>query len=154
MAHALNLVLKLKQDQDTQAKLQELKKVFATQVQPAIEKALRDSKIVHFARVLVIDDKYLMVITEYDGGHREYTEFFRRALPDVFKTLFGLAEGAPDWDHLNNENTFFEAAKSMNVRSLGDSVDGDAGVDGKAARYLFSAYGQREVKEILPKLQG
>ena len=41
MAHALNLVLKLKQDQDTQAKLQELKKVFATQVQPAIEKALR-----------------------------------------------------------------------------------------------------------------
>ena len=44
MAHALNLVLKLKQDQDTQAKLQELKKVFATQVQPAIEKALRDFK--------------------------------------------------------------------------------------------------------------
>lgn len=154
MAHALNLVLKLKQDQDTQAKLQELKRTFATQVQPAIDKALRDSQIVHFARVLVLDDKYLMVITEYDGGHREYTGFFREALPDVFKTLFALAEGAPDWDHLNNENTFFEAAKSMNVRSLGDSVDGDAGVDGNVAGYLFSAYGQREVKEILPKLQG
>ncbi len=152
MAHALNLVLRLKQDQVSQEKLKYLKSVFAMQVQPSIDKALKESQIVHFARVLAVDDKYLMVITEYDGGHREYTEFFRRALPEVFKTLFELAEGAPDWDHLNNEHAFFEAAQSMNVRSLGDSQDGDAGADGKEAGYLFSAYGQREVKEILPKL--
>ncbi len=55
---------------------------------------LRKSQIVHFARVLVIDNRYLQVITEYDGSHTDYTEFFRTALPDVFGMLFSLAENA------------------------------------------------------------
>ena len=154
MAHALNLVLKLKQDQDTQAKLQELKKVFATQVQPAIEKALRIQKsfTLPASSKLMTNTSWSLLSTTEGIGSTQNSSAER--FPDAFQTLFGLAEGAPDWDHLNNSNTFFEAAKSMNVRSLGDSVDGDPGVDGKAAGYLFSAYGQREVKEILPKLQG
>ena len=152
MAHALNLVLKLKQDAQSQAALQELKSTFAQGIQQDIDKALRESQIVHFARVLVIEDKYLLVITEYDGGHREYTDFFRRSLPHVFEKLFALTEGAPSWSQLDNENAFFGAAKDKNLRSLGNSDHGDQGVDGKLAGYLFSAYGEREVKEILPKL--
>jgi hypothetical protein len=153
MAHALNLVLHIKQDEATKAKLAAVKEKFATEIQPKIEKALRESRIVHFARVLVIDDRYLMVITEYDGGHEAYTEFFREALPDVFSVLFDLAEGAPSWDQLNQQNAFFEAAKSMNVRSLGNSTDGSMGVGGETEGYLFSAYGTRTVKEILGALE-
>ena len=91
MAHALNLTLPIKQDPETLAKLQHVKAVFAKEIQPKIEKALRESQIVHFARVLVVHDKYLQVITEYDGGPMEYTEFFRQALPDVFGVLFSLS---------------------------------------------------------------
>jgi hypothetical protein len=31
---------------------------------------LRGSRIVHYARVLVIDDQYIQVITEFDGDKR------------------------------------------------------------------------------------
>jgi hypothetical protein len=151
MAHALNLVLKLKQDPDSLKELNQLKIDFETKIQPAIDKALKESEIVHFARVLVIEDKYLLVITEYDGDHREYTDFFRKKLPEVFGKLFSLAEGAPSWEHLDNENTFFNAAQSMNVKSLGRSPD-DLGAGGTPAGYLFSAYRGREVKEILAGL--
>ena len=58
MTHALNLTLPIKQDPATQQKLQELKDVFETKVQPVIETALKRSRIVHFARVVVIDNKY------------------------------------------------------------------------------------------------
>lgn len=151
MAHALNLTLPIKQDAETLAKLQQLKKDFATKIQPAMDKALRESKIVHFARVVVIDDKYLQVITEYDGDHKGYTEFFRRALPEVFAALFSLAEGAPSFDKLDQQS-FFELSKSLQHRSLGESTDGSTDQEGKTEGYLFSAYGNRAVKDILPKL--
>jgi hypothetical protein len=152
MAHALNLTLRIKQDPDTQKRLAYIASIFRTQIQPKIDKALRDSQIVHFARVLVIDNKYLQVITEYDGSHTDYTEFFRKQLPDVFGMLFSLAENAPPPSAMNDSNAFFEFSKSLQVRSLGDSVDGDTDQEGHVAGYLFSAYGNREVKEILAKL--
>jgi hypothetical protein len=151
MPHALNLTLNIKQDAETLKTLQALKADFATKIQPAMDKALRDSKIVHFARVVVIDDKYLQVITEYDGDHKEYTEFFRVALPDVFKALFALAEGAPPWQDLDQQS-FFEVSKGTQKRSLGNSADGMTDASGLVEGYLFSAYGSRTVKEILPKL--
>jgi len=95
MTHALNMTIPLKQDPESQKKLQELKRDFATKYQPKMDKALRDSEIVHFARVVVIGDKFLQVITEYEGDHKGYTEFFRKALPEVFDAIFSLAEGAP-----------------------------------------------------------
>src|SRR5215204_3711866 len=112
MTHALNLTLPIKQDPETLKKLQHVKAVFATEIQPKIEKALRESKIVNFARVLVVHDKYLQVITEYDGDPKEYTEFFRRALPDVFGVLFSLAEGAPSFDELDQQK-FFQLSQSL-----------------------------------------
>ncbi|OWK22189.1 hypothetical protein AJ88_15750 [Mesorhizobium amorphae CCBAU 01583] len=92
MAHALNLTLKIRQDETAKATLAKVKADFATKIQPMIDAALRESDVVHFARVLVIDDLYLQVLTEYDGDHKAYTEFFRQKLPQVFGLLFSLAE--------------------------------------------------------------
>jgi hypothetical protein len=145
MAHALNLTLPLKQDAETLKKLRHVKEVFATEIQPKIDKALRESQIVHFARVLVVHDQYLQVLTEYDGDPKEYTEFFRKALPDVFAILFSLAEGAPAFDGLD-EQSFFQLSQGLDLPSLGQSTSESKG-------YLFSAYGNRTVKGILPKLR-
>jgi hypothetical protein len=148
MITALNMTVPLKQDPESLAKLQQLKAIFADRIQPEIDRALRKSKIVHFARVLVIHDKFLQVITEFDGDPEEYTEFFRRELPHVFKPIFELAEGAPDWDHLNDQDSFFQASKGLNVKALGRSEDGreDQG-------WLFT-YFPRTVREIEESFSG
>jgi hypothetical protein len=110
------MTLPIKQDAQTQATLQKLIADFATKVQPAIDAALNKSQIVHFARVLVIDNKYIQVITCYEGPHQEYTEFFRRELTPVFAAIFSLAEGAPD---VKDTNAFWEYSKNHNIRALG-----------------------------------
>ena len=148
MITALNMTVPLKQDPESLAKLQKLKEVFADHIQPEIDRALRKSKIVHFARVLVIHDRFLQVITEFDGDPEEYTEFFRRELPHVFKPIFELADGAPPWDDLNDQDTFFEASKHLNVKALGRSEDGR-----EEQGWLFS-YFPRTVREIEESLAG
>ena len=149
MAHPLNLVLRVKQDAEAQRKLAELKQAFATHIQPKIDEALRASEIVHFGRVLVIEDKYLLVLTEYDGDRQEYTEFFRRQLPDVFKAVFEVAEGAPPWEELNTPDAFYRYSSSANLRSLGENSRPQDAEDG----YLFEAFGDTTVKEIREKLE-
>lgn len=125
-----------------------IKEKFPKEIQPKIDIALRESKFVHFARVVVIDDLYLQVITEYDGDHVAYTEFFRRSLPGVFAELFSVAEGAPPFDKLDQE-TFFALSKGLHRRSLGESADGQVDHENKPEGYLFSAYGTRTVKDLL-----
>jgi hypothetical protein len=154
MAHALNLTMRIRQDATAMATLAKLKQTFATDVQPAIDAALRESNIVHFARVLIIEDKYLQVLTEYDGDHDSYTEFFRKKLPQVFALLFSMAENPPNAAALGDEKAFRDFAASLQVRALGDSPYGDTGTDGKPAGYLSSAYGDRAVAEIKPLLAG
>jgi hypothetical protein len=144
MAHALNLTLALKQDPQTQATLSQVKATFAKSIQPAVDAALRKSQIVHFARVLVIDDKYIQIITEYDGDEQQYSEFFRKELQPIFKVIFSMAEGAPSWDELNNSNTFFQFSNGKNVRALGE-LDPPDPKEG----WLFSAYGGKTVKDLL-----
>jgi hypothetical protein len=143
MAIALNLTAPLKQDPETQQKLQDLVANFAGTVQPMIDEALRRSEIVHFARILVIDNKYLQVLTEFDGDPLQYTEFFRKELGPVFQTVFSLVEGAPSWDQLNNPNDFFEFTSSLNLDSLGEPTVGNEG-----RGYLFAAVGDTTVREI------
>lgn len=150
MTHALNLTLPLKQDAETQAKLKHLAESFVTDVQPQIDAVLKNSKIVHFARVVVIDNKYIQVITEYDGDHFEYSEFFRKELTPVFAAIFDLAEGAPA---VSDKNAFWAYAKKHNYRSLGTSTSGSTDFDGHPAGYLFSAYGAMSVKEVLARLE-
>ena len=77
MTHALNMTLPLKQDAETQGKAEALGgQLRRPTVQPKIEKALKKSRLVHFARVLVIDNKYIQVITEYEGRFTGYTPNF------------------------------------------------------------------------------
>jgi len=149
MTHALNLTLPIKQDAETQAKLKHLADIFETQVQPKIDEALRESKLVHFARVIVIDNKYIQVITEYEGPHQEYTEFFRRALTPVFAAIFALADGAPD---VSDTNAFWEFAKNHNIRSLGRTTGNSTDFSGNPAGWLFSAYNHKTVNEVLAAL--
>ncbi len=149
MTHALNLTLPIKQDAETLAKLNGLKAIFADKVQPAIAAALKKSKLVHFARVVVIDDKYIQVITEYEGSHQEYTEFFRRELTPVFAAIFALTDGLPD---VSNPDAFFKFSKDHNYPSLGKATDGSTDLSGNPSGWLFSAYDHMTVEEILAKL--
>ena len=143
MALTLNFTAPLKQDTESQKHLQQLAAVFTDQVQLVIEKALDKSELVHFARILVIDNKYIQVLTEFDGDPMQYTEFFRQELGPVFETIFSLVEGAPPWDELNNPNSFYEYTHGLNLTALGSSVDAnyDHG-------YLFCAFGDATVREI------
>lgn len=155
MAHALNLTLKLKQDAETKKKLGEFAKSFATKVQPLIDAALRKSKIVHFARVVVIGDgEYLQVLTEYDGDKFGYTEFFRQELPQIFGAVFSMAEGAPaDINALiNDKDAFFEFAKKTDVKCVGEGKENNSDGSTKDDGYLFSAYDFRTVKDNLAKI--
>ncbi len=144
MATALNMTMPLKQDAESQANLEEFKSNFATEVQPAIHTALAQSEIVHYARVLVLHNKYIQVITEFDGEPLDYSEFFRIKLPEVFKKIFSLVEGVPSWDDLNNSQTFAQVSESFNVKSLGAAVNSESDEG-----YLFCAYGDKTVREIL-----
>jgi hypothetical protein len=154
MAHALNLTIPIKQDRETLDKLETLKTEFANGIQQKIDDALRKSKIVHFARVLVVHDKFLQVITEYDGDPKEYTEFFRRALPDVFELLFSLAQLPDGVSSIRDldQHEFFELSQKLDLPALGTSKEGHTDKQGNTKGFLFSAYENRTLKDILPKL--
>ena len=123
MITALNMTVKLKQDPESLHKLQQLKAIFADRIQPEIDRALRKSGIVHFVRVLVIDDKYLQVLTEFDGDPEEYTEFFRRELRTSSADLrAGRRRAAVG--RAQRSGRFFQASQHMNVKALGRSTDG------------------------------
>jgi hypothetical protein len=143
MATALNLTAPLKQDPESQEKLRHLAATFAETVQPAIDAALARSEIVHFARLLVIDNRYLQVLTEFDGDPLLYTEFFRKELGPVFRAVFALVEGAPPWEELDSPDAFYEFTSTLNLNALGTATVGNEG-----RGYLFSAYGATTVREI------
>jgi hypothetical protein len=151
MPHALNLTIPIAQDEATQKRLAQVAANFSTTIQPRIDEVLRKSKLVHFARVVVIDNKYLQVLTEYDGDHKAYTEFFRKELPDVFATLFSLAEGASTFGELDSEN-FYRIAEHFHRPSLGETTLGETDDSGKPEGYLFAAYEKRTVRDVLAKL--
>ena len=148
MPIALNLTLPLKQDAETQKKLAIFAGAFAEHVQPRTDKALRDSELVHFALVFVIENRWLLVLTEFDGDPIDYSEFFRLELTDVFKYVLTLVEGAPPWEEIDNKLRFFEYMQANNPASLGDNV-GDEFNRG----YLFSMFDKSvpEIQDALDK---
>ena len=101
------------------------------------------SEVVHFARVLVIDDEYLQVLTEFDGDSMAYTEFSEHELGAVFREIVSLVEGAPPWDELDDPNVISESTRGLNLKALGalTTSDEDRG-------YLFSAVGDTTVRGI------
>jgi hypothetical protein len=150
MAIALNLTVPLKQDPQSQDALKQLAASFTETVQDPIQRALAASRIVHFARLVVIEEnqraRYLQVLTEFDGDPEEYTEFFRTQLGPVFKMIFALAEGAPPWEELNTSEAFFEYTHDLNLKSLGTSTDAN-----DERGFLFSAVGDKTVRELCPE---
>ena len=148
MPVALNLTARLKQDPESQAALAALKAVFAEHIQPRMDAALARSELVHFARVLVIDDRYFQVLTEFDGDPIAYTEFFRLELGGIFRQVFALVEGAPPWEELDDQLAFYEFTQSLNLPSLGETVRDDVN-----RGYLFAAFGDRSVREMKPLLE-
>jgi hypothetical protein len=146
MAHSLNLTLKIGQDAETQKKLKEFIAIFPL-VQGQIATAMKKSEILHFARVVLIGTEYIQVLTEYDGDRKEYTEFFRRELTQIFEKVFELAEGAPPWSELTDPDNFFNFSKDKDLKPLGTSLSNDP-----EDHFVFSAYGTRTVKEILAAL--
>lgn len=143
MTIALNFTVALKQDPQSQEGLKHMVASFAQSAQPMIDDALSRSRIVHFARILVIDNKYLQVITEFDGDPTDYTEFFRKELGPIFQAIFALAEGAPPWEELDNRDAFHKYTHNLNVISLGTST-----VCNEGRGYLFSAVGDKSVREL------
>jgi hypothetical protein len=152
MPHALNFAIKIKRDLKTFQRLEKLEADFPNGIQQKIDAALRESNLVHFARVVVIDNAYLMVITEYDDDPMAYTEFFRQKLPDVFALLFSFAEVPPTPDVLEDKTKFFNLAKNCNYTSLGTSDANLTGVTGESEGYLFSATDEMPVTTILAKI--
>jgi hypothetical protein len=150
MAIALNLTLPLKQDPESQEALKQLGSSFAETVQGPIDRALTASGIVHFARVVVIEEDqralYLQILTEFDGDPMSYTEFFRVNLGPVFEQIFSLVRDAPPWEELNTPEAFWEYSHGRNLKSLGASSNPDD--DGG---YLFAAAGDKTVRELYPE---
>ena len=57
MPHALNMTIPIKQDPETIKKLRDFEANFTTKYQAKMDQALRDSKLVHYARIVNINDK-------------------------------------------------------------------------------------------------
>lgn len=144
MTHTLNLTIRIKQDAASQALLKKFTEELFPAVQNKIAEAMKKSRILHFARVVVIENKYLQVLTEYDGDRDAYTEFFRRELPDVFKLVFSLAEDAPDPSVIDDKIKFLTYARSKDIHPIGKSISGDED-DG----WVFSAYNHLTVEQVL-----
>ena len=138
MVTTLNLTLPIKQDIVTKAKLLFLQNKFKNDIQPVVEAALRKSGIVHYARFVLIGDDFLQILTEFDGEFRPYTDFFANELGPVFAELFSLVDGAPTAAEVADPDKFFKYIQKHNLPPVGD--------------YVFSAYGERTVKDIQAKL--
>jgi len=115
MQNFLTLTLPLKQDAESQKKLAELQKhVFDTpDFKKKISAALNESEAVYFARFMVIDKKYIQIITTFDGDDKEYAIFFFEKLRDLYKSVYELVEQGPTDADFNLENylSFNEAHK-------------------------------------------
>jgi len=88
----LNATLPLKQDAESQARLQALAAEFKTKWVPQVWDVLKKSNMVHYARFTVIDNKYLQILTEFDGDFIAYSKFFAKELPDFFRAVFSLVD--------------------------------------------------------------
>src|SRR5215475_5735902 len=115
MQNFLTLTLPLKQDAASQKELARLQKeVFPSDdFEKMINNALEESEAVYFAQFLVLDNKYIQIITTFDGDDLEYAIFFFEKLQRLYKPVYELVEGGPTGDDFNLQNylSFNEAHK-------------------------------------------
>lgn len=107
---------------------------------PRIEFALRDSRHVHFAWfVLVENDTKLALLTCFDGDFDAYLEHFVLKVGSLFDRLLEHIEGAPPMPTASYPKEFVETIKRYHA----DPVGG----------YFFSAYPQLPVSDILNQVR-
>jgi len=132
----LNATLPLKQDAESQARLQAFADEFKTKWVPQVWDVLKKSNMVHYARFTVIDNKYLQILTEFDGEFLVYSKFFAKELPDFFRAIFSLVDAdLPQGARGEADLTLiFDYIDKRNLRSFGDVA--------------FSAIGPFRVPEV------
>jgi hypothetical protein len=140
LPNILNVTLPLKQDADSQAKIKALGEQFATVYWPKVRKVLSDSKMVYYARFVIVGDppRYLQILTEYDSDFRIYTDYFADNLQDFFSAVFAVVEGAPPPGTPITREFVYKLVQNFDLPCLG--------------QVWFSAFGELTVKEIQQKL--
>jgi len=131
MQNTLTLVLTLKSPADYEAVTQLL-----SSVKDQMDNAFRTLNIVHFARVVFLDNNTkVAVITEFDGDFPTYVQDFAQALGPVFDALFEHTVEAPPVPVEDPQNTqaFIDVSQKYNL----------------PVAYFYSAYPDLTVLNIL-----
>lgn len=113
MQKTLTLVLTLKSPDDYEAVTQLL-----SSVKGQMDNAFRSLNIVHFARVVFLDNNTkVAVITEFDRDFPSYVRAFAQALGPVFDALFKHTVEAPPLPVEDPQNTqaFIDFSQKYNV---------------------------------------
>jgi Dyp-type peroxidase family len=139
MQKFLTLTLPLLQDKDSQSHLNFLReKVFTSQqFIDKIDAALKESEAVHFAKFVIIDDKYIQINTIFDGDplddeDRDYAIFFFRKLEEVYREVYKIAVNGPANDQFNMHN-YLSYNSAHRLKPF----------------YTYSAYPDKKVTDIL-----
>ena len=113
MQNTLTLVLTLKSPADYEAATQ-----LVASTKDQLDNAFRTLNIVHFARVVFLDNNTkVAVITEFDGDFPTYVRDFAQALGPVFDALFKHTIEAPPLPVEDPQNTqaFIDFSRKYNV---------------------------------------
>jgi cytochrome P450 len=108
---------------------------------PRIEKKLLDSKHVHFASFVFIEnDSRLVLYTVYDGDFDAYIEHFALDIGPVFDRIFAHVQDAPPLPVNEFPKEFVDTIRRYNVSPAGG--------------YFFSAYRKITVAKIRQTFKG
>lgn len=99
---------------------------------PSIERLLAASKMVHFARfILLSGETELGLFTVFDGDTRPYLEYFAKVAGPLFDKIFEHIEPRPPMPIRQHQEEFVQHIQRFNIPS--------------AANYFFSAHPRRKV---------
>ena len=129
----LNVVMRVKAPVELHAEA--LRRVIGIGA-PRIERALKQSRHVHFAWFELLDQgRWLALHTVYDGNFDAYVQHFALKVDDLFDQLFEHIEGAPPLPVGENPGAFVDVIRANNAAP--------------AEGYFFSAYPETETAEVL-----
>ena len=131
MQNTLTLVLTIKSPADYDAIT-----ALVSQARGRLDNAFRTLNIVHFARVVFLDNNTkVAVITEFDGDFSTYVQDFAEALGPVFDALFEHTVETPPLpvEDPQNMQAFIDFSQKYNV----------------PVTYFYSAYPDLTVLNIL-----
>lgn len=129
----LNVVMRVKMPVEQHAEA--LRRVIRIGA-PRIERALKESRHVHFAWFELLDQgRWLALHTVYDGNFDAYVQHFALKVDDLFDQLFEHVEGAPPLPVSENPGAFVDVIRANNAAP--------------AEGYFFSAYPETETAEVL-----